>query len=81
MHVLISTYARPILVHLRVCTDSVETPLSYGNHSTVVKAIDTYTDNLVAVKLLHRDDSLHADAHAEQRMYRAIVLGCDPRIE
>ncbi|KAH9895269.1 kinase-like domain-containing protein [Cubamyces lactineus] len=73
----------PVLVptgHLYIFTDSVETPIGYGNHGTVVKALDTYTSNPVAVKLFHRDDRLHADPQAEQRTYQAIASGCDPRI-
>ncbi|KAI0359242.1 kinase-like protein, partial [Trametes cingulata] len=59
----------------------VITSLGYGSFGTVVKAEDTYTTSVVAVKLLHRDELLHNDVNTERKMYRKLVEGCDPRVE
>ncbi|KAI0359117.1 kinase-like protein [Trametes cingulata] len=61
--------------------DRVLNPLGHGSFGTVVKAEDTYTSSVVAIKLLHRDELLHNDVNTERKIYRKLVEGCDPRVE
>lgn len=61
--------------------DRVRAGLGYGGFGTVVEAEDTVTGRAVAVKLLHQDKDLQIDVHLEQRTYKRLVDGCDPRVK
>ncbi|KAI9069266.1 kinase-like protein [Trametes sanguinea] len=60
--------------------DQVRSGIGFGTYGTVVHAQDHVTGTAVAIKILHRDDALHQDVHAEERMYDKLLAGCDPHI-
>ena len=69
---------RPILT---VSVDRVRSMLGKGGFGTVVAADDNITDTAVAIKLLHKGEDLHEDMRHEEKIYRRLLAGCDPRIE
>ncbi|KAJ8473924.1 hypothetical protein ONZ51_g7563 [Trametes cubensis] len=58
----------------------VQVALGYGRFGTVVRAEDTVTGTLVAVKLLHKGEDLHVDPLWEARIFQKILDGCDRRV-
>ena len=38
------------------------------------------TNTVVAVKVLHKSDVLHADINVEERIYTQLILGCSPSV-
>nr|VWO96853.1 Protein kinase domain-containing protein [Ganoderma boninense] len=58
----------------------VRRSLGRGGFGTVVLAVDDITDTAVAIKLLHKDADLNEDVRQEEKVYRALLAGCDPRI-
>ena len=60
--------------------DRIISNIGRGAFGTVVKAEDEATGAKVAVKLLHNQDDLHTDIHAERKIYETLVRGSDPHI-
>ena len=61
--------------------DRVHRNIGRGSFGTVVLAEDSITETTVAIKLLHKDADLNEDVRQEENIYRALLAGCDPRIE
>ncbi|KAI0716609.1 kinase-like protein [Earliella scabrosa] len=54
--------------------------LGQGSYGTVAQAEDVMTNTVVAVKVLHKSDVLHADINVEERIYTQLILGCSPSV-
>lgn len=57
--------------------DRVEQPLGDGSFGTVVRAVDTATERIVAVKVLHKALMGSFRLHVEEGAYQRILRGCN----
>ena len=65
----------------KIIVDRVQRTLGYGAFGTVVRAVDIFTNRLVAVKFFHLDSPTNVDYRHEERIYARLLSGCNPHIE
>ena len=58
----------------------MECLLGRGTYGTVIRAKDVITENVVAIKVLHKAGSYPMRDRTEERAYMRLVGGCNTRI-